>query len=229
MIGVVMVAVYALIGILLARSFGPVYGLVLYATATSLLTLIASVLLTRSNTDTVTWKNHLAGLCLPWSSFVGGGPLSTFLIKSQLASIAFSATVVFIDHVIYLPKSPRANPTNIASGIGQRGIEDPGFAVEWLTFACWIITFAIWVWLLRSFFGHQSDAIKALALKRGILVSLTLPVIILACSFTLKFFNHDSLALAIVALPLLVVFLLLSLVVSVVLFCQFIGKPIRWN
>lgn len=218
------VAAQAALAVWLTRVLGVAVGLMVVSAIVTATTLEAGSLLRRVQTGSVTWKNRLAGLLLPWTFLVGGGQLSSLLIKNAIAGLVFAALMVICDRAI-VPST--SSPT------GQAGnFQHPSWieaALGWMTAACWIALIVGWVWILRSYSRGHAGIRGILSAPRGVLVAILIPPAAVAASAGLLAGGWRGAALTVAALPLLVVAFPVVLMAIVVAAHALTGKPMRWN
>lgn len=223
-IWILVIVAHAGLSLVLSRQLGLMIGLLAYSVVTFAITCLAGWLLQGSAVGTVTWRNRLAGLLLPWPVIVGGGSLRAMLVKNQLASILFGIAVVACDQI---------RTGTIVAGIGVDAVAEPASwwdgAVFYLTMMCWAILLGAWLWMLRSFLTHHSVPLTALREKRGIWLPLVLPPLAVAASVALVLSGNPWAGLLSVGLPIVVMLMPVLPMVAVVLFHYITGKPIRWN
>jgi len=213
------IGVHTTLIVFLQQQLGSVAGLTIYCLFAILTTAAAGVLLSGLTVETVTWRNRLAGILLPWSRFVGGDPLMSFLVKNALISIVFGVTVVIFNRMqlFHITSSNGDGPTIWAN------------IVAWLTVCCWLVMGIAWIYILRSIIRNRSDVVSVLLGKQGNGILLVVPPLAIGISLYLHNCGYLGPALLVVAIPLFYFLLPVSLMVLVILIHQLTGKPIRWN
>ena len=223
-IWILVIVAHAAMSLVLSRQLGLMIGVVVYSVVTLASTCLAGWLLRESAVGTVTWRNRLAGLLLPWPVIVGGGSLRAMLVKNQLASMLFGIAVVACDRI-------RAD--TFVAGRGADAVAGPASwwdgTVFYLTMMCWAILLGAWLWMLRSFFTHHSEPFTALFQKRSVWIPLVLPPIAVAASVALVLAGSPWVGLLSVGVPIVLLLMPVLPMVALVLFHYITGKPMRWN
>jgi hypothetical protein len=217
------IVVQAAGAIALSRYFGIVVGGLLYALAMISCVGLAGLLLLNVTVESVTWKNRVAGVCLPWSTFVGGGQLSHLLVKNAVAALAFGALVVLCDRLKLFHRGSGAN------AVGETHMHWSEVVILWVTVAGWIVMAIGWLWMLRSIVANHSDIISVLLNRQGTWMPLLLPPVIVAASIALRVAGRSWIALTVVGAPLLMLFTPVLLMLAVIVMHYVMGKPMRWN
>lgn len=216
----VFVACYAGMLLFLTRSLGVSFGLVTYAGLVGLLACIGGWLLKGSEVGRVSWRNRVAGFCLPWTGWVGGGTLWLLLIKNGLAGFLFGAAVLGIERTNWFQ-------TTVSSSADPPSIYDWGLLIA--TWICWLSLLGAWLWMLKTFLTRHSDVLSVLTRQRSVWLPILIPPVAIAASITLRTWGFEWWGLGIVAAPLLYVLLPILLIIAVMLWHVLSGKPIRWN
>lgn len=223
-IWILVIVAHAALSLVLSRQLGLMIGLLIFSVVTLAITCLAGWLLQGAAVGTVTWRNRLAGLLLPWPVIVGGGSLRAMLVKSQLASMLFGMAVVACDQI---------RTGTIVAGPGVDAVAEPtnwlDGTVFYLTMMCWAILLGAWLWMVRSFFNHHSEPLSALLEKRSVWIPLVLPPLAVAASVFLVIAGSPWAGLLSVGIPILMMLMPVLPMVAVVLFHYITGKPMRWN
>lgn len=217
-------ACYAGMLLLLTRSFGVGVGLVLYFLLVGVVTYSGGWLLRQSAVGEVSWKNRVAGFCLPWARWVGGGTLPTLLVKNCLAGFIFGAVVLLVEQTngFRFSKSGSTGSTG-----GQTSIHEWGIQVS--TWICWVVLLGAWLWMLKTFLTHSSNVLSVLTRERGIWFPILAPPVAVAASITLSAMGYPWWGLVVAAAPLCYVLLPVLSILAIMLWYAVTGKPIRWN
>lgn len=218
------VTVHAALAVIAARGFGTIFGIVLYSLSVLALVAVAGLALKNSTVGNITWRNWLAGCLLPWIKWVGGGQLTSLLIKNAMVSILFGWLMIWCDRSGFLHEL-----VGLDANGDSRNLSWLAIAVLWITLGGWLILSTAWIWLIRSCAQNRQNDLSILFSERGNWLSLLLPPLSVGVSIALRYANFPALALAVVAIPLLIIAGPVLLMMSVILWHQLRGKPIRWN
>lgn len=216
----VFVSCYAGMLLLLTRSLGIGYGLVTYVLLVGLLTCFGGWLLKGSDVGRVSWRNRVAGFCLPWTGWVGGGTLSQLLIKNGLAGFIFGVAVLGIERTNWFPAT-------VSASADPPSIYDWGLLVA--TWICWLSLLGAWLWMLKTFLTRHSDVRSVLNRQRSVWLPILIPPLAIAASIACRTMGFAWWGLGVVAAPLLYVLLPVLLIIAVMLWHVLSGKPMRWN
>ena len=215
------IALQACLVILVTRRLGVSAGLAIHVLLMSVFAGIGWFLLTQLATESITWRNHLASLLMPWPAIVGGGSILGYVLKNFIAAIVFAALVVAADRFNVF------NFPGIASNLKGDRATSP--LLNWATILCWIVLAVAWAWILQSMIGNQSNIISALLSSPSMAIPLLLPPIVVLVSIVLRHQGHVIAALLTVAIPMAIVLLPVLLMLAVVFYHYATGKPMRWN
>lgn len=217
-------ACYAGMLLLLSRNVGVGVGLAIYVLLVGLFTCCGGWLLKESVVERVSWRNRVAGFCLPWTAWVGGGTMRSLLIKNAIAGIIFGFAVLAAEHTSWF---------QFQNGVLTDGTAAPASLQEWglylATWTCWLILSGLWLWMLKTFLTRSSDVLSVLTRQRGIWLPILVPPVAMAASITLRATGFPWLALLVAAAPLLYILLPVMLIIAVMLWHAVSGKPMRWN
>lgn len=220
----VFVACYAGIIVVLTRSFGVGVAAMVYFLLVSVFTYCGGWLLRQSTVGEVSWKNRVAGFCLPWTGWVGGGTLRSLLVKNFFTGIIFGVVVLLFE---------QANQFQFHTNGSAEGTGGPPRVREWglqiSTGICWIILLGVWLWMLKTFLTRSSNVLSVLTRERGIWFLILSPPVAVAASITLRATGFPGWGLAVAAAPLVYVLLPVLLIIVVMLWHVVTGKPMRWN
>jgi hypothetical protein len=212
-----LIALNALLAIALARGLGPVWGWLVYAALSSAGVGAAAWLLKRSAVGVVGWKNHLAAFLTPLMPFVGGGTLRALVLKHIVAGAVFGLVAILVDRFDLVA------PITASGSAGWAGWLAAG------TIMCWVVVLGLWLWLVSVQMRHRSEPISRLLMRREPGRMLILPPLVVGASVGLQQMGLMWVALAVVALPLLIVVGPVALMVGVMGIYSLLGKPVRWN
>ena len=221
LLAVLLHAAYAVIAV---RALGYPFGIALYLLSIVLFMVIAGTALKSSTVGSITWKNRLAGWFLPWTHWVGGGQLSTLLIKNAAVSMLFGVLMIWFD-----------NNGLLHELIGIKSIDKSSrftwveLVVLWATVASWLILSVAWLLLMRSWAQNQLNVLSVLVKGPGNWLPFVLPPAAISASIVLRYAEFPFWALAVVAIPLLITTGPVLLMLAVFLWYHIRGKPIRWN
>lgn len=215
---------HAAMAMIAARVAGTTLGMVLYSLSVLAFVTIAGLALKNSTVGNITWRNRLAGYLLPWTKWVGGGQLTSLLIKNAIASILFGWLMIWCDRSGFLHELVGLNANRDSRNFSWLAI-----AVLWTTLGGWLILSTAWILLIRSWAQNRQNDLSILFSERGNWLSFLLPPLSVGVSIALRYANFPALALAVVAVPLLIISGPVLLMMSVILWHQLRGKPIRWN
>jgi len=217
------IAAQALVPLLLVRALGLPFGLVISGLLIVTQVAIGGLLLRGSTVGSVTWRNRIAGLLLPWSAIVGGGSLGRLIAANGAASLLFAVGIIAADRAALLDAMIGPDQDAATSAV----------IVRWILFGLtglgWIAMSLLWLWLLRSVLKNRSDIVSVLVARRDIRLPLLIPPIAIPSSIALRALGWPIAALAVVAIPLLLLLLPLLLMFSAILIGWLRGKPLRWN
>ncbi|MBL8890067.1 MAG: hypothetical protein JNL67_08820 [Planctomycetaceae bacterium] len=217
-------ACYAGLLVVLTHRSGIGVGLVVYACSVGAGTGFGGWLLQRSEVGRVTWRNRVAGFCLPWTGWVGGGTLPSLLVKNWLAGLVFGVAVLWADQSNWF-QVPITDSTNGTGNLAS--IQEWGLYVS--TWTCWVVLAGAWLWMLRTFLTRSSNVLSVLSRERGIWFPILAPPLVIAASVTLRATGYPWWGLAVAAAPLLYVSFPVLLIIAVMLWHAITGKPMRWN
>jgi hypothetical protein len=113
--------------------------------------------------------------------------------------------------------------------VGETHLHLSEVVILWVTVAGWIVMAIGWLWMLRSIVANRSDMISVVLNRQGTWMPLLLPPVIVAASIALRVAGRSWIALAVVGVPLLILFTPVLLMLVVVLMHYVMGKPMRWN
>lgn len=199
-------------------------AVVIYSLLVAAMTGSAGLLLRSAATESITWRNRLAGWLLPWTAWVGSGTLTGLLIKNGCLSLFFGWGTIMLTAFGW---SAALHPTVSVSEDGQSmGWQ---YFVAGLTFICWLTLGIGWVQLCRNLIGQRlGQAWRGSSHRRSEWLMLGTPLLLIA-SVTLRQFGLAGWALTLVLVPLLVILFPVLAMSVVLLYHWAIGKPIRWN
>ncbi|MBL8868760.1 MAG: hypothetical protein JNK90_03150 [Planctomycetaceae bacterium] len=218
------VLIHAAMAFAFVRGFGSGVGAALYSCCVLGFIATAGFALKSSTLNTVTWKNRLAGWFLPWTHWVGGGSLTSLLIKNAIMSILFGALIMGCDRYGLLHELVGMK----ASDHSQR-FSWLELATLWGTVVCWIVLLSAWALLVRAWAKNQLNVLSVLLKGPGNWVPFLLPPAAVGSSITLRYAGFPSLGLLVVAIPLLITTGPVLLMLAVFFWHHLRGKPIRWN
>lgn len=206
-VGMVLLAVLA--GWLLAPRLGVAITLIFVAILAAAAALLGGHLLKTSEVGKITWKNHVAGYCIPWGWRFAGGKLAPVQIASACVWVLLVAIGVLL----------ASNPAATSSSNGFSAPTLPGLLLA----LAWIVDGAAVLYLLatmvKNFELRSSQAlsmIKAMSFCAAILIT----------SVVLWLLGHPSLALLVAGGPPLVLATIAGLFLLVMLTA---GRNARWN
>ena len=218
------VTCYAGIILLASRIFGVGVGLTIYVLLVGLFTAVGGWLLKKSVVGQVSWKNRVAGFCLPWTSWVGGGTMRSLLVKNAIAGFAFGLVVLVVEQANWLQLQKMVSNDDPA---GAATMQDWGLFLT--TGTCWLVLAGGWLWLLKTSLTRSSDVLSVLTRQRGIWWPIVIPPVAIAASITLRATGFPWLGLLVAVAPLLYILFPVLLLMAVMLWHAVSGKPMRWN
>jgi len=220
----IFVVCYAGMFLLLTQNVGVGVGLIIYVLLVGLFTCCGGWLLKESAVGRVSWRNQVAGFCLPWTAWVGGGTMRSLLLKNAVAGIIFGLAVLVAEQTSWF---------QFHNGGSTDGSGVPASLQEWglylATWTCWLILSGLWLWMLKTFLTRSSDVLSVLTRQRGIWLPILVPPVAIAASIILRVTGFPWWALLVAAAPLLYVLLPVILIIAVMLWHTVSGKPMRWN
>jgi hypothetical protein len=199
-------------------------AVVTYSLLIGAMTGLAGLLLRSTTSDSITWRNRLAGWMLPGSAWVGGGTLSMLIFKNGCLSLLLGWATILLtvlggDATF---KSPVAT-AETAQSIGWQ------YSVAGLTFICWLMLGIGWLQLCQNWIGQRLGQPEGGSRHwQSTWLMIGAPLLLLA-SVTLRQFGLAGWALTLVLVPLLVILFPVTVMSAVLLYHWLIGKPIRWN
>lgn len=215
------------LAIWLYRVLGVGWAIVAYLAWCGTSVLCGCYLLYSSKTNSVTWKNRLAGWLLPWGLIVGGGSLQSLALKNALAASLFGMTVILWQHTaktmaLAVDDGAAASTTALTSS----------WAPAWLDWGillgCVILGWG-WLLLLRAQLKQTSEPITTLIMHRRQAWPLIAPPCAIGLSLVLRSLDLPWWALLCVWGPLLFILMPVILMMLVLIGHTILGKPIRWN
>jgi hypothetical protein len=205
-------AVLAVLSLRLTSQMGFFVGFAIYTILTTSMTGFAGWLLHRSEPGEITWRNRLAGTLLPWSMWVGSGSLTSLLTKNAAISAVFGCLIAFCN-----PWNGFAHQGGDIHGEGGEGNGWTNMLVSGMTLLCWIVLLVAWLRLLQNIAA------------RPLWPSLGFPPMAVGTSIVLRYLGMPWLALTVVAMPIFLVLLPVTLMIAGLLMARLTGKPVRWN
>jgi hypothetical protein len=199
-------------------------AVVTYGLLVGTMTGSAGLLLRSAATESITWRNRLAGWLLPWTAWVGSGTLSGLLIKNSCLSLVFGWGTIMLTALGW---NGALDPVMAAPGSGHS--MGWHYFVAGLTFICWLTLGVGWWQLCQNLIGQRlGQPWRESSQRRSGWLILGTPLLLIA-SVTLRQFDLAGWALTIVLVPLLAILFPVITLSAVLLYHWAIGKPIRWN
>jgi hypothetical protein len=215
------------LAVCLYKMLGVGWALAAYIAVCGASALCGCYLLHTSKTNSVTWKNRVAGWLLPWSLIVGGGSLQHLTIKNALAASMFGIAVILWQHT--------AKPTvpTVDNGAGETTLTTTSTWAHTLVdggilLGCFILLLG-WGLLLRAQLKHTSEPITTLIMHRRQAWPLITPPCAIGLSLVLRSLDFSWWALICVWGPLLFILMPVILMMLVLIGHTILGKPMRWN
>lgn len=222
---VTFIALHAVVAVFASRRLGPVFGVGVSAVLVTVEVLLAGALLRWSKPDQITWRNRAAGLLLYWGRWVGGGSLTSLLVKNALAGLVFCSLSILVDQVF----SPSVDVEPSTSEAVNESGAWKSQVLLWVTFACWCVLMGGWALMLRAWHNSSSRGLVELLSRRERWLPAVLPVALTIASIAFRYSGYDASALVIVAVPIAVVLSPIALLLLVLFTYWLRGKPFRWN
>lgn len=218
------VSLHAALAVSVARVFGVMLGSGIYVLSILIFMAIAGTALKSTSVNQITWKNRLAGWFLPWTHWVGGGSLSTLLIKNASVSILLGVILIWCDSYGWLHELVGVKSRD--KSIRFSWLE---LVILWATVVCWGVLILAWSLLVRSWAASQLNVLSVLLKGPGNWLPFLLPPIAVSVSIVMRYLGFTGWALGVVAVPLLITTGPVLLMLAVFLWHHIRGKPIRWN
>lgn len=209
------------LALLLTRKLGISLGLTLHVLLMLAFSGLGWLMLSQLSTDSITWRNRLISILMPWPAIVGGGSMFAFVLKNAIASIVFAGIVVTAD------RSGILNIHRTGSDPSSISIGSPW--MTWATVLCWMVLTVAWLWLIKSTLSNRPDSFSVLLSSRNTAIPFIFPPIVVIASLFLRYQGYVIAALLTVAIPLVIVLLPVLMMLAVVFYHYATGKPMRWN
>lgn len=218
------VSLHAALAVSAARVFGVLLGGGIYVLSILIFMAIAGTALKSTSVNQITWKNRLAGWFLPWTHWVGGGQLSTLLIKNASVSILLGVILIWCDSYGWLHELVGVKSRD--KSVRFSWLE---LVILWATVVCWGVLILAWALLVRSWATNQLNVLSVLLKGPGHSLPFFLPLVAVTSSIVLRYVGFPGWALVVVVLPLWITTGPVLLMLAVFLWHHIRGKPIRWN